>query len=486
MTSLIQDNSYMTSFKTDTWDIIIGGKDRKTNETIAVHFPYTGAEITRVSCATAQEITEALTSAEAGFAITKTLPLHTRIKILTELASKMEAMRQELTETIIMEGGKTRTLAEEEVKRSILTIQHCAEAIATHAEAMIPLDRVPAGEGKSGTIVRVPIGIIVGITPFNFPLNLVCHKLGPAVAAGNAVIIKASSKTPLSALMLGKMLLAAGFPPQALSILVCNHPETMQLTCDPRVALVSFTGSGDIGQKLRAQSAVPRMMLELGGNAAVIIEDDSDLAAAAKRIVQGGFNHAGQVCISVQRVFIKRTIYNRMISLILDNTTNLIVGDPRDPCVTVSPMITPEAAKKVKTWINEAVEAGAVMLHGGTYTKTCFTPTILEKTTPDMKVNAEEIFAPVITCTPYDTFEEALQLANNSKYGLQTGIFTKHIDQIRYAFEMLDVGCVIINDIPTFRLDHMPYGGVKSSGIGREGPAYAIREMTTEKMLIIS
>lgn len=470
----------------DAWNIIIGGEDRKTEDTITLHFPYTGEEIARVSCATAQEINDALTAAEAGFALTKTLPLHTRIKILTDLALNMEEMKKELTEAIIMEGGKTRALAEEEVKRSILTIQHCAEAISTLTEATIPLDRVPAGEGKTGKIIRVPIGIIVGITPFNFPLNLVCHKLGPAVAAGNAVIIKASSKTPLSALILGKILLTSGFPPQALSILVCNHPETMQLICDPRVALVSFTGSGNIGQKLRAQSSVPRMMLELGGNAAVIVEDDSDLETAAKRIVQGGFNHAGQVCISVQRVFIKRSIYSRMISLILDNTTNLIVGDPRDPRVTVSPMITPEATKRAKAWINEAVEAGAVILHGATYTKTCFTPTVLEKTTPDMKVNAEEIFAPVITCTPYDTFEEALQLANNSKYGLQIGIFTKHIDQIKHAFEVLDVGCVIINDVPTFRLDHMPYGGVKSSGVGREGPAYAIREMTTEKMLIIS
>ena len=476
----------MNLFCMDAWDIIIGGKARRTKTTITLHYPYTGDEIARVSCATEQDIDDALVSAERGFEITKALPLYKRIEILTNLASHMEKMEEKLTETIIMEGGKPRTLAEEEVRRSILTIRHSAEAIATAAESMVPLDRVPAGEGKNGSLVRVPIGIIVGITPFNFPLNLVCHKLGPAVAAGNAVIIKASSKTPLSALILGKMLLDSGFPPQALSIIVCNHPETMQLVCDSRIALVSFTGSGDIGRELRAKSSVPRMMLELGGNAAVIIEDDSDISTAAKRIVQGGFYHAGQACIAVQRVFIKQTIYDIVVSHILDSAAELFIGDPRDPRVTVGPMITSDAIEKTEAWIEEAVQAGAIISYGGTYTGTCFTPTVLEKTTPDMKVNSEEIFAPVITCTPYDSFEEALALVNDSKYGLQAGVFTKHIERVMRAFEVLDVGCIVINDVPTFRLDHMPYGGVKSSGIGREGPAYAIREMTTEKMLIIS
>jgi acyl-CoA reductase-like NAD-dependent aldehyde dehydrogenase len=470
----------------DAWDIIIGGEARKTRESVVVHYPYTGEEIARISCATAQDIDDALASAEIGYAITKTLPRYKRIEILTTLTFKMEEMSEELIATIIMEGGKPRALAEEEVKRSIQTIRLSAEAIATHAETSIPLDRVPAGVGKTGSVFRVPIGIIVGITPFNFPLNLVCHKLGPAVAAGNALIIKASSKTPLSALILGRILLDSGFPPQALSIIVCDHIEAMQLACDPRVALVSFTGSGDIGNELRAKSSVPRMTLEMGGNAAVIVEDDCDIAAAARRIVQGGFYHAGQICVSVQRVFIKRPVYDLMLSYILDYTTELLVGDPRDPRVTVGPMITPHDIERTKAWVDEAVEAGATILCGGIYENTCFKPTILEKTTPEMKVNSEEIFAPVITCTPYDSFEEALQLANDSKYGLQAGVFTKHLDRVMHAFEVLDVGCVIINDVPTFRLDHMPYGGMKSSGVGREGPAYAIREMTTEKMLIIS
>jgi acyl-CoA reductase-like NAD-dependent aldehyde dehydrogenase len=322
--------------------------------------------------------------------------------------------------------------------------------------------------------------------PFNFPLSLACHKLAPALAAGNTVILKPASVTPVSALLLGEMALAAGVPPEAISVVPCPGARAERLATDPRIAFLSFTGSCTTGWHLKSIAGRKKVGLELGGNAAVVVHEDADLAYAAARIVIGGFNNAGQVCISVQRVFLHRPVYDRMVALILEKTRALKVGDPRDPACDVGPMIDTVKAEEAHAKVQEAVGQGARVLIGGTHEGTLFAPTVLEGTTPEMRVNREEVFAPVITVTPYDTFDEALRLANASEFGLQAGIFTRNVNRVIRAFEEMEVGGVIVNDISSFRADVMPYGGVKGSGIGREGPRYAIEEMTEPRLMVLN
>jgi len=327
---------------------------------------------------------------------------------------------------------------------------------------------------------------VLGIVPFNFPLNLACHKLAPAIAAGNAIILKPASATPVCSLLLGEMVLSAGFPPEAISVVPCPGSRAEQLVRDPRIAFLSFTGSCAVGWHLREIAGRKKVGLELGGNAAVIVHEDANLDLAASRIATGGFVNAGQVCISVQRVLIHRPVYDRMVEKILAATKALKVGDPRDPATDIGPMIDRAKAEQAYAKVQEAVGQGARILAGGTLEGTMFAPTVIAGTTAGMRVNREEVFAPVISVTPYDEFSDAIRIANTGDYGLQVGIFTQNINRAMRAFEEMAVGGVIVNDISTFRTDQMPYGGVKGSGTGREGPRYAIEEMTELRLMVIN
>jgi acyl-CoA reductase-like NAD-dependent aldehyde dehydrogenase len=463
---------------------LVGGEWRRSEEIAEIRFPYSGEVADRVYLAGDADIEDALRSAAEGFSLTRTLPSHRRSEILYALADRIHERSPELVDTIVLEAGKTRTLADGEVQRARETIEVSAEEARRIDGTILPLDWTEAGEGRVGYLRRFPLGPVLAVTPFNFPFNLACHKLGPAIAAGNSVILKPASATPVSALMLGEMVLKAGFPSCAISVVPCPAPRAERMVRDDRIAYVSFTGSPDVGWHLKAISGRKRIGLELGGNAAVIVHEDADIPHAVSRIAIGGFSNAGQICISVQRVFLHRPIYDEALALLVDRVRALTTGDPRQPGIDIGPMISRAAASAAYAAVQEAVDKGARVLVGGTCDGTLFAPTVLVDTTPSMRVNRTEIFAPVITVTPYETFDEAIALANDSDFGLQAGLFTRDAGRIHRAFSDLRVGGLIVNDISAFRMDHMPYGGVKDSGLGREGPRYAIHEMTEERLMV--
>jgi acyl-CoA reductase-like NAD-dependent aldehyde dehydrogenase len=470
----------------DPYPILLGGVKKQTGETAPVRFPYTGEIYAQVCQASANDLKAAVTSACTGFEKTRALSSHERSQILFRLADEIQKRQEELIEILVMEGGKTRKFATTEAARAVITVRTAAEEAKRLYGEVIPLDLGPDTPRRTGFIRRFPIGPVVGIVPFNFPLNLACHKLAPAIAAGNSIILKPSSATPLSSLLLGDMVIAAGFPKEAVSVVPCAGARAEQLARDPRVAYLSFTGSCTVGWHLREIAGRKKVGLELGGNAAVIIHEDANLDYAAGRIATGGFVNAGQVCISVQRVLIHRPVYEKAVGKILEAIKALRVGDPRDPATDVGPMVDRIKAEEAYRKVQDAQKQGATILCGGNLDGTMFEPTVLADTTPSMRVNREEVFAPVISLAPYDDFATALRIANESEFGLQTGLFTQNINRVMRAFSDMDVGGVIVNDIPTFRSDQMPYGGAKGSGLGREGPRYAIEEMTEMRLMVIN
>lgn len=465
---------------------LIGGEWRSSAKRLAVHFPYTDEVIAQVCLASEQDLEDAITRAQKGFEITRRLPAHARSHILYKLLDQMVKRKDELTEALIMEGGKARKIAEGETLRAIETVRVAAEEAKRVGGEMVPMDWTEAGEKRMGLARRFPLGVIVGIAPFNYPLNLACHKLAPAIAAGNAFILKPASATLLSALLLGEMVLEAGYPPEALSVIVCPGAVAEKIAADPRVSFLTFTGSSEVGWHLKSIAGRKRVGLELGGNAAVIVHEDANLDYAVSRIVMGGFANAGQNCISVQRVFLHNPIYGTMLDKLIAKTKTLRMGDPRDPSVDVGPMIGKPQAKEALETVQEAVAQGARIVLGGQLEGAMMEPTILVDVKPTMRACREEIFAPVITVAPYDDFEQALKLANDTDYGLQSGLFTQNMNRILRAFEEMEVGGLMVNDVSTFRVDQMPYGGVKASGIGREGPRYAIEEMTELRLMAIN
>jgi len=470
----------------ETYPIILGGIKKQTDEIVTVRFPFTGEAYAQVCQASSLDLKAAVTEAVKGFETTKKLSSGTRSQILTRLADEIHTRADELAEVLVMEGGKTRKFAIAEVARAEVTVRTSAEEAKRIYGEIIPLDWSDDTAGRTGFLQRFPLGPVVGIVPFNFPLNLACHKLAPAIAAGNPIILKPASSTPVSSLLLGEMAIAAGMPPAAISVVPCAGGRAEQLARDPRVAFLSFTGSCTVGWHLREIAGRTKVGLELGGNAAVIVHEDANLDYAAQRIATGGFINAGQVCISVQRVLIHRPVYERAAEKILAAVKALNVGDPRDPATDVGPMIDRLKAEDAYRKVQEAVKQGARILTGGTLEETMFAPTIIVDTTPAMRVNKEEVFAPVISLIAYDDFPEALRIANTGEYGLQVGIFTQNINRAMQAFADMDTGGVIVNDIPTFRVDQMPYGGAKGSGLGREGPRYAIEEMSELRLMVIN
>ena len=425
-------------------------------------------------------------SSVEGAAAMRRLSGYARSTLLQKAAQALQSRQEEFARTMMAEAGKPLTDARREVGRAVQTFSIAGEEAKRIGGEVVPLDWSPGMESYWGVTRRFPIGPILGITPFNFPLNLVVHKVAPALAAGNSILIKPAPQTPLTSLLLAELLLEAGVPAGGLNVLPCDNRVAEQLVVDSRFKLLSFTGSAPVGWMLKAKCGKKKVVLELGGNAAVIVEPDADLDYVAQRCVTGGFSYAGQTCISVQRIFVHESVAAAFTENLVARVELLETGDPGNERTVVGPLIDPGAAQRIEGWIEDAVAQGARVLSGGTRVGSVVRPTVLSQVTPGMKVSCQEVFGPLVTITPYHEFDDVLKAVNESDYGLQAGVFTGNIGRIFQAFEQLEVGAVLANEIPTFRADHMPYGGVKDSGIGREGLRYAIEDMTEPKLLVMN
>lgn len=428
---------------------------------------------------------QALNAAEAARLPLQQLPAYKRHAILSHCIQRLMERSEELAMIVCQEVGKSITAARGEVQRMIETFRRAAEeSLRVHGE-IIPMDTTPQGTGYTGYTRRVPIGPCLFITPFNFPLNLVAHKIAPAIASGCPFILKPSTITPLSALLLGEILAETELPVGAFSILPCTNEDTSILINDERLKLFSFTGSGKVGWQLAYQATHKRCILELGGNAACIVHNDTDLQDAAKRIAFGAFNQAGQSCISVQRVLVHQSIYSAFKQHLIEATKILKTGDPKHPETTVGPMISEKEALRLHSWIQSAVTAGATITQGGTHQGALFMPTVMENVSPDQPLSCDEAFGPIVILSTYENFSDALAQVNNSRYGLQAGVFTRDLYRIQQAWDTLEVGGIVIEDVPTVRFEHMPYGGVKQSGNAREGVRFAMESMTDIRLLLV-
>lgn len=465
---------------------LIGGEWRGSNDVLEVKFPYDGTVVDSVSMATQQDMEDAMACAVKGFEVTRKLPSHKRTEILQNMHRLMQERFDELVEAMIMEGGKNRKTAVGETTRALQTIFVSSEEARRIGGEVFSIDWTPAGENRQGFTRRAPIGTILGITPFNYPVNLACHKIGPAIATGNPLIIKPAEKTPLSSVILAEIVLEAGYPPEAFSMLNAWGRDTEIMVTDPRIAMISFTGSASVGWMLKGKAGQKKVTLELGGNAGVIVHNDADLDMASSQAAAGGFANAGQNCISVQRLLIQRDVFEDFADLFVEKVKALKVGDPRDADTDIGPMITLNDAERAESWVNDAKNAGASVLYGGTREGLMFQPTVMTETSPEMKVNCEEVFAPVVTLSAYDAWDDAVAIINDSPYGLQAGVFTNDMKRIMDAWDRIDVGGLQVNSVSTFRVDHMPYGGIKASGFGREGVKYAVEDMTELRLMVLN
>ena len=465
---------------------LIGGQWRQAETVAPVHDPFTGKILAEVSQANQADAEAAIQSTADAAVAMEALPSHARYHLLQRIAGSIYDRREEFARLITAEAGKPIADARREVNRAVQTFTVAAEEAKRIPGEVIPLDWTPGTDSHLGILRRFPIGPVLGITPFNFPLNLVAHKVAPALAAGNPILIKPAPQTPLTALLLGEVAVEADLPPGGLNVLPCENAVAEQLVVDPRFKLLSFTGSAAVGWMLKAKCGKKKVVLELGGNAGVIIEPDADLDFAAQRCATGGFGYAGQTCISVQRIFVHHSIADLFTTKLLLQVARLKAGDPGDDTTVVGPLIDQKAAHRVEEWIGEAVSQGARVLLGGKRMGSVVEATVLSNVTPAMKVSCQEVFGPVVTVTSYRQFDDAIQALNQSEYGLQAGVFTQDVNKVFHAFRHLEVGAVLANEIPTFRADHMPYGGVKDSGIGREGVRAAIDDMTEPRLLVMN
>jgi acyl-CoA reductase-like NAD-dependent aldehyde dehydrogenase len=438
-----------------------------------------------VARAGAEHARKALDAAER--AMSSPLPAHERAAILDRVAALLKERHDEVAETISAEAGKPMKAARVEAERAVSTYTMAAVEARRLAGEVVPMDASTAGVGKVAYTMRLPIGIVGAITPFNFPLNLVAHKVAPALAAGCAVVLKPAGHTPLSALLLGELETEAGLPPGWLNVLVGPSAEIGDVIVeDERVKLITFTGSSGVGWKIRERAVKKRVNLELGNATPVVVEADADIEEAAGKLAANAFSFAGQSCISVQRIYVKREAYDDFVSRFVPKVRALKVGDPGEEDTDVGPVIDEDARDRIVSWVEEAKSAGATVLTGGEVVDGLLQPTVLADVTHDMKVSCQEVFGPLCTVSPYDSSEEAFELANATEYGLQAGIFTANLKTALAAAAALEFGGVTVNEAPTFRADQMPYGGVKESGNTKEGPHYAVREMTEERLVVLA
>lgn len=451
-----------------------------------IYSPYDGRPVGSVTFGDAAAVEAAIVTAQANEPNIVQLPIHRRVHILKEMARILECRRKEIAAVICHEAGKPIRYAEAEAARAVQTFTDAAEQCKYLEGEYVPIDAVDTGQGRYGLVRRFPVGALAAISPFNFPLNLAAHKVAPAIAAGCPVVLKPASQTPMSALLLGDIARTAGLPPGGLSVIPSSREAANQLTTDHRLKLLTFTGSAEVGWGMKARAGKKRVVLELGGNAAVIIGADVDLKKIVPNIVIGAFAYAGQICISVQRVLVMEPVFNAFLQHLVDATPTLAkVGDPTIPDVVVGPMIDQGNQERILSWLEEAKAVGARIRCGGEKQGRCITPTVITDTNPNLKIYAEEAFGPVVVVERVQSWPEAIERVNQSRFGLQCGVFTNDLHALWSCFEGIEVGGIIHNDCPTFRVDHMPYGGVKDSGFGREGTRYAIEEMTERRLLVL-
>jgi acyl-CoA reductase-like NAD-dependent aldehyde dehydrogenase len=465
---------------------LVAGEWKEGSDSFEVKSPFDGAVVAEVGSPGETDVERAVAAAAEVFPETRKLPVHARAEALSHISRRLQERADEVGEVIAREGGKPLKWARVEAARAVSTFRWAAEEARREGGEIMRLDTEASLGSRVGLIRRFPLGPVLAIAPFNFPVNLVAHKMAPALAVGAPVIIKPATKTPLGALLLGEIFSETDLPEAMLSVLPIGGSQAGELAKDERIKKISFTGSSEVGWNLRAAAPKKAVTLELGGNAGVIVHEDGDIDTAAQRIAFGGYYQAGQSCISVQRVLVHENVMSEFSEKLVDEVEKLEVGDPMNPQTDVGPVIDHDALERISQWVDEAVQAGAEVLTGGKREDPFYIPTVLSKTKPDMKVQCMEIFGPVITIDSYSNFEDAIKEANNTQYGLQAGVFTKDVDRLFLAFRDIDVGGVVANDVSAFRADQMPYGGTKESGSGREGLRYAMDEMSEMKIMVLS
>lgn len=466
------------------YKIYFAGEFHTTDAVLEVKNPFNNEVFAKTYVAGKKELEKAIIGALKIEEEMKFLPSNKKYEILTFIATEIEKNKDELAGIIAKEAAKPYIYAFGEVNRAIQTFTIAAEESKRLPKEYVSLDWTPAGVGKEGLIKHFPIGLVAGISPFNFPLNLAVHKLAPAIAAGNPIILKPSRNTPLSTLFLAKIIAKSDLPKGAVSIIPMDRESGNQLVTDERFKLLTFTGSPNVGWKMKSDAGKKKVLLELGGNAGVIVSDTADIEFAINRTIMGGFAYSGQVCIHAQRIYVHKDIFDKFAEKFVQKAKKLRIGDPQSPDTEISAMIDENNAIRVQQWVDEAITDGANLLCGGKRNGTFYEPTVLTDTHNEMKVCSLEVFGPVVTLEKIDSFEQGIKYVNDSEYGLQAGIFTNKFDEINYAFNHIEAGGVIANDVPTFRVDNMPYGGIKNSGFGREGVKYAIAEMMEPKLLV--
>lgn len=452
---------------------------------LPVYAPWDGAHVADVAQAGPAELDAAADAAVAAFEVTRRLPAHQRAAILRATVEGLRARAEELAAAIRDEGGKPIQYAAAEVARALDTMRLCAEEATRIGGEILPLDDTPGGVGRQALIRRLPRGPVLAIAPFNFPLNLVCHKVGPAVAAGCPVVVKPAEQTPSAALILGEELVKAGWPAGAISVLPCDRTGASAMVPDPRYAVLSFTGSDVVGWRMRAEAGRKHVLLELGGNAAVIVEADADLDVAVPRIVTNAYAHAGQTCISVQHVLVQRSRWGEVQQRYLAAMAAVPTGDPHRATTVCGPLIDERACTRVEAWMGQAERAGARRLGGGERVGGVIAPAVYTEVPEDTPLSRDEVFGPVALLRPYDTIDEAFAFVNRGRFGLQCGLYTNNVRTLWRAFDELACGGIIHDDVPTFRVDRMPYGGQRDSGVGREGPRWAIEELLEARSLVL-
>jgi acyl-CoA reductase-like NAD-dependent aldehyde dehydrogenase len=468
------------------YPLFIDGERRAGTEIHPIRSPFSGEVCAEYSLAGEEEVEAAIVSSLNAARKMRSLPSYRRAEILTALRGGLQSRKEQFARTIALEAGKPIRDARVEVDRAINVLTLSAEeAKRMHGETM-PLDLMPGSEGRYALTRRFPVGPVVGITPYNFPLNLGMHKVAPALAAGNAIIWKPSRLTPGAAFLFAELASESGLPPGALNVITPPDFLSEKMVTDPRIRMLSFTGSAEVGWMLRAKAGSKKVALELGGDAAVIVGADADLGYAVQRCVVGGFSYAGQVCISVQRILIEEPVYGAFLERFVSAARSLRVGDPLDEQTQMGPMVSEKEAARVEAWIAEAVENGAEILTGGERQGLLFEPTVLTKVPKSVNLSCREAFGPVVLVEPFRTWQAAMEEVNRSRYGLQCGIFTGSLERAFEAFQTIEVGGLVVNDVPTYRMDSMPYGGVKESGLGREGVRYAIEEMTEIRLMALN
>jgi acyl-CoA reductase-like NAD-dependent aldehyde dehydrogenase len=475
-----------TKVAVKNWGIFVDGKWLNEGEPFEVLSPYDHSVVGGARRGTAAHAEAAVRAAVGAFEITKKSPGYERKRILSAISEGIRTRAEEFSQLMCLESGKPIKTARLEVDRAVFTFAVAAEEAMRIGGEWLPLDWQASTAGRAGIVRRFALGPILAITPFNFPLNLVAHKVAPAIAAGCTIVLKPAPQTPLCSLLLAEVVASAGFTAGAFNVLPMANDMAEKLVSDDRLKMLTFTGSGKVGWALKQKSGKKKVTLELGGNAGVIVHSDADVAYAAARCVAGGFGYSGQTCISVQRIYVQRNVEPAFLSSLVAGVKKLRMGDPADESTDVGPLISEDAARRTADWINEAVDAGAKIETGGKREGSMVEPTVLTHTRPEMKVSCEEVFGPVVLVEPYDDFADAIRKVNDSPNGLQAGVFTRDVKLLFDAFDGLEVGGVIAGDTSAFRIDHMPYGGVKDSGLGREGLRYAIEEMTEPRLLVLN